>query len=169
MKTDSADMNWYVFYTRSNAEKAVYNELLRRKYDVFLPVIKTLRLWKNRQKKVILKVLFRSYIFVRTTESEITCITHLPNIVSCIKYGERYCIVPDRDIKCIIQMLSLGQKIFTEQNFSEGEKVIVVRGPLAGSEGLLLKQNDKNRFGVLFNDIQQCACIDIDIAMLQKI
>jgi transcription antitermination factor NusG len=168
MKTDNADMNWYVFYTRSNAEKAVYNNLLREKYDVFLPMIKTLRLWKNRQKKIVSKVIFRSYIFVRIAESEIDEIVKMPNIVFCVSFGKKYSIVPDRDIKCIIQMLSLGQELYTEKNYSEGERVKVVRGPLAGYEGLLLRQKDKYSFGILLNDIKQCACVDIDVSMIKR-
>jgi transcription antitermination factor NusG len=161
--------NWYVFYTRPNAEKVVCNELLNRHYDVFLPVVKTLHLWKNRQKKFISKVLFRGYIFVRTTESEIYNIAKIPKIVYCVKIGERPAVVPDRDIKCIEQMLSIGQKIFAEHDFSEGERVRVIEGPLAGFEGLLIQRKGKSRFGVLFDDIKQCACIDIDVSMLEKI
>ena len=169
MKTDNADMNWYVFYTRSNAEKAVYNELLRKNYNVFLPMVKTLRVWKNRQKKIISKVVFRSYIFVRTTETEISIIIKTPNIVNCVRFGDKYSIVPDSDIKCITQMLSLGRELYAGQNYSEGEHVKVVNGPLEGCEGLLLKQKDKYSFGILLNDIKQCACVDIDISMIRRL
>jgi transcription antitermination factor NusG len=169
METDNADMNWYVFYTRSNAEKAVYNHLLREKYDVFLPMIKTLSIWKNRQKKIISRVIFRSYIFVRTAETEIDKIVKMPNIVFCVRIGKKYSIIPDRDIKCIIQMLSHGQELYTEKNYSEGEPVKVVSGPLAGSEGLLLMQNDKYSFGILLNDIKQCACVDIDVSLIRRL
>lgn len=162
-------MNWYVFYTRSNAEKAVYNELLRRKYNVVLPMVKTLRIWKNRQKKIISKVIFRSYIFVRTAETEISTIVKAPNIVNCVRFGNKYSIIPDRDIKCIIQMLSLGQELYTGQNYSEGEQVKVVNGPLAGAKGLLLKQKDKYSFGILLSDIKQCACVDIDLSMIRRL
>lgn len=165
----AANNHWYVFYTCPNAEKVVCNELLKKDYDVFLPVVKTLSQWKNRQKKSVSKVLFRGYIFVRTTESEIYNIVHIPKIVYCVKIGERPAVVPDRDIKCIEQMLGLGQKIFAEHDFAEGEHVRVTGGPLKGYEGLLIQRKGKCRFGVLFNDIKQCACIDINVAMLEKI
>jgi|WetSurMetagenome_2_1015567.scaffolds.fasta_scaffold21953_2 hypothetical protein len=47
MKTDEADINWYVFYTRPRAEKIVLNELLDSHYHVFLLVYKTLHHWKE--------------------------------------------------------------------------------------------------------------------------
>lgn len=160
--------NWYVFYTRPNTEKVVYNELLKRRYDAFLPMVKTLHRWKNRQKKIVSKVLFPGYIFVRTTESEIFNIEQVPRIVYCVKSGDRPSIVPGRDINCIEQMLALGLEVFTEHNFTEGEHVRVVRGPLAGYEGLLIKQRGKARFCIQLNDIEQCACIDISASMLEK-
>ncbi len=160
--------NWYVFYTRPNAEKAVCNELLIRQYDAFLPMVKTLHRWKNRQNKIVSKVLFPGYIFVRTTESEIFNIEQVPRIVYCVKSGDRPSIVPGRDINCIELMLSLGQEVFTEHDFTEGERVRVARGPLAGYEGILIKQKGKARFCIQLQDIKQCACIDIRVSMLEK-
>ncbi|HUW93660.1 MAG TPA: UpxY family transcription antiterminator [Bacteroidales bacterium] len=160
--------NWYVFYTRPNAEKVVCNELLKRQYDAFLPMVKTLHRWKNRQNKIVSKVLFPGYIFVRTVESEIFNIVQTPKIVFCVKSGDRPGVVPDRDIKCIEQMLGLGLEVFTEYDFTEGEHVRVVRGPLVGYEGVLIKRNGKYRFGVQLNDIKQCAFIDISASMLEK-
>jgi transcription antitermination factor NusG len=164
-----ANNNWYVFYTRPNAEKVVYNELLQRRYDVFLPLVRTLRRWRNRQTKIVLRVLFRGYIFVRTVESEIYNLEHTSRIVYCVRSGERPAVVPEGVIRCIEQMLDLGQGVFAEHNFSGGERVRVVRGPLAGHEGILIRRKGRSRFGVQLSDIKQCACIDISVSMLEKV
>jgi len=161
--------NWYVFYTRPNAEKAIYRVLSRKQYDAFLPVFKAVHKWRNRQKKIVSVVLFPGYVFVRTVESEIKNIEMIPGVVRCVKYGTHFSIVPDRNIKCIEKMLSLGQEIFAEHDFTEGERVMVIRGPLTGYEGLLIDRKGKTRFGVLFDDIKQCACIDIDVMLLKKV
>jgi len=166
---NAANKNWYVFYTRPNAEKVVYNKLIGRHYEAFLPLVKTLHQWKNRQRKFVSKVLFRGYVFVRTAEYEIFNILHIPKIIYCVKCGDRYSVIPDKDVKCLEQMLSLGQDIFKELDFNEGERVMVIQGPLTGYEGLLIKRKGRNRFGILFDDIKQCACIDIDVAMLERI
>ena len=169
MKTGKTDTNWYVFYTRPNAEKVVYNELKKRDFNAFLPLVKTLRVWKNRQKKYILRVLFRSYVFVCTRESEIYNITRVRGIVRCVRCGDRFSIVPEKDISAIEQMLATGQQIYAEHDFAEGEHVRVTSGPLAGCVGLLIKRKGKHRFGIVFDDIKQCACIDIDVSILEKV
>jgi len=165
---DIANTNWYVFYTHPRSEKVVCNELLKRHYCVFLPLVKTLRRWKNRQNKMVLRVLFPGYIFVKTTGPEIFNIEQIPNIVYCVRFGQRPAVVPERDIDCIEKMLTLGQDVFTDHDFAEGEHARVVHGPLAGYEGILVKRRGKTRFCIQFKDIKQCACIEIHTSMLEK-
>ncbi|MDX9774116.1 MAG: UpxY family transcription antiterminator [Bacteroidales bacterium] len=160
---------WYVFYTRAHAEKVVYNELLKRHYDAFLPEVKSPRRWKNRQKGIVFRVLFPGYIFVRTIEADIYNVVHVPKIVRCVKCSDRPAVVPDSDIRCIELMLDLGQEVFTAHDFIEGEHVRVVRGPLAGYEGILAKSRGISRFCIQLNDINQYACIDISVSMLEKV
>ena len=161
--------NWYAFYTYPNREKAAYNELMKTGHDVFLPVVKTIHRWQNRQQKNISKVLFPGYIFVRTVESEIYNIAQISQIVRCVKCGDRPAVVPERDIRCIQLMLDMGQEVYKTHDFIEGEHVKVVRGPLAGYKGILVKRKGKSRFCLQLNDIGQCACIDIGASMLEKV
>ena len=166
---DNTNYNWYVFYTYPNAEKVVYRELLRRQYNVFLPMVKALHRWKNRQKKMVAEILFPGYVFVRTTEPETFNIVQIPKIIKCVKSGDRPGIVPDKDIKCIKLMLDLGQDLFVEHGFTGGEQVKVVRGPLSGHKGILVKRKGKNRFGIRLNEIHQSAYIEIRTCMLEKL
>lgn len=165
---DNTVSNWYVFYTRPNSEKVVFNDLQKRKYDVFLPMVKTLNYWNNRQKKIVSKVLFPGYIFVKTIRAGLQAIEQLPGVVYCVRCGDRPAIVPEKDIMCIEQMVSLGQEVYTERDFNMGEHVRVVSGPLTGFEGILVKRRGRSRFCIQLKDIEQCACIDIRAWMLEK-
>ncbi len=166
---DNTVRNWYVFYTRPNSEKVVYNKLLKRTYDVFLPMVKTVNHWNNRQRKIVSKVLFPGYIFVKTIRAGIPGIEQLPGVVYCVRCGDRPAIVPEKDIMCIEQMVTLGQEVYTERDFKKGEHVRVVNGPLTGFEGILVKRRGKSRFCIQLKDIEQCACIDIHSSMLEKV
>lgn len=164
----NANTNWYVFYTRPRSEKVVCNELIKRHYYAFLPLVKTLRRWKNRQNKMVSKVLFPGYIFVRTTGTEICSIEQIPQIVYCVRNSQRPAIVPDKDIDCIVRMLAIDEQVFTENDFCEGECARVIRGPLAGYEGILVKRKGRFRFCIQLKDIKQCASIEIHASMLEK-
>jgi len=169
MLRSSSELNWYIFYTCPRAEKAVQQELLKRNYDVFLPMMKTLKVWKNRQKKWISQVLFPNYIFVKTFPFELYRITQIPKIVSCITCSGEPSIISSKEVEGIKEILSLGNEITVEKRFVKGENVRIVRGPLIGYEGILVEQKGKTRFGIKLKEINHVVLIDINIKLLEKV
>jgi transcription antitermination factor NusG len=161
--------NWYVFYTAPRAEKVAQRELSIKGYEVFLPITKTMRVWKNRQKKIIDQVLFPSYIFVNTDESYLHKICQLPKITTVIHCGGKPSKINYKCIEGIKRMLNLNLEISVESNFSEGENVRIISGPLAGYEGILLKQQSKTRFGIQLKEINQTVCIDVCSSLVEKV
>jgi transcription antitermination factor NusG len=164
-----ANKNWYVFYTAPRAEKVVQQELTYLGYAVFLPTIKTLRIWKNRQKKKVDQVLFPSYIFVNTEESYLHNICQTPKIMTFIHCGGKPSKIKLECIEGIKRMLGLEQEITIEPNFTEGENVRIIHGPLAGYEGILVKQKSKTRFGIQLKEINQTVFVDICTSVVEKV
>ena len=160
--------HWYVFYTAPRAEKAVNDELHQRGYESFLPLHKTFRVWKNRQRKMIYNPLFPGYIFARSKENEIYNILQTPKICTCIKCDNKPSAVPEKIIEGIRLMLGLEQDIFVEHDFTEGEHVRIVQGPLSGYQGILVKKKGKCRFGIQLKEINQVVSIDIQASMLER-
>ncbi len=160
--------NWYVFYTSPRAEKVVRQELDLRGYEVFLPITKKLRIWKNRQKKIVDQVLFPSYIFVHTEERYLHKICQTPKIMTFLNCGGKASKINVKCIEGIKQMLNLKQEISVEANFTEGEEVRIIQGPLMGYEGVLIKQKSKTRFGIRLQEINQTVFIDICTSMVEK-
>lgn len=163
-----SEPNWYVFYTAPRAEKVVQKELSNRGYEVFLPLTKTLRFWNNRQKKIVEQVLFPSYIFVNTEESSLHKICQIPKVVMFINCGGKPSKINYKCIEGIKSMLNLDQEVFIEPGFSEGENVRIISGPLAGHEGVLLKQHSRTRFGIQLKEIKQMISIDVSWSLVQR-
>ncbi len=44
------EKKWFIFYLRPRSEKLVYHLLRDLNFDVFFPTIRSLRVWKNRQR-----------------------------------------------------------------------------------------------------------------------
>lgn len=167
-KNHTPEKNWYVFYLCPRAEKVVFADLNKRNYEVFLPVVKTLRVWKNRQKKRIEVPLFPGYIFVYTYEYELHNIKCCPKVVTYIHCAGKPSTIPLKDIEGTKKMLNLEQEISVETKFYEGEKVRIVYGPLAGHEGVLIKQNGKTRFGIQLKEINHTVLVDICTSVLER-
>jgi transcription antitermination factor NusG len=161
--------NGLFFYTRPRAEKVVYKELIIKGYNVFLPLQKKLRIWKNRQRKFIDEPLFPGYIFVKTRSHNIYNLLKIAGICSCIAFEGKHCRISDKVIEAIRIMVLSEQEISSNNDFHEGEKVLVINGPLAGYEGLLFKQKGKNKFGIQIQEINMVASIDISVEDIQKL
>lgn len=166
---EKRETNWFVFYTCPRSEKVVYQDMIKRGYEAFLPTTKTLRIWKNRQKKWIEEVLFPSYIFVNTKHCELYDITQLPKVVTYIHCAGKPSTIALEEIEGIKRMLCLEQEVSVETNFVEGENVRILYGPLAGHKGILVKKKGKTRFGIRLKEINHTVFIDICTKVLEKV
>ena len=93
-------LKWIAVYTKPRHEKAVSNELYKKGYEVFLPLLKERRKWSDR-KKWIEFPLFRSYLFVRTDLKNVLFIIQTSGVVKVIKFGAKIGIIHDNIIKSI--------------------------------------------------------------------
>ena len=161
---------WYVFYTTPRAEKVAYNQLIRLEYEAFLPLTKSLRIWKNRQKKWIEEVLPPSYIFVNTRACNLHRIVSMPKIAAFIHCGGKPSVIRHHEIEAIKKVLHHNENVFVQSAvFHEGERARIIRGPLAGCEGLLVKQKGKTRFGIQLEVINHTLLVDIDTSFLEEL
>lgn len=160
---------WYVLYTYPRSEKVVNNALINKGYEVFLPLVRTLRIWRNRQKKWIDQVLFPGYIFVYSIQSQLYYITRVPKVVDCVRLAGKPSTIKIREIECIKKMISLDKELLVTTQFFEGEKVRIISGPLVGYDGTLINYKGKNKFSIRLNEINHTALIEINPNSLEKI
>ncbi len=165
----ASEKQWHVFYLRPRTEHLVYKTLTKLDYVVFLPVIQSLRIWKNRQKKKIKLPLFPNYLFVYTYAHELYAIKRLPHVVAYLTCGGKPSTISEREIEGIRRILGLGHTITVETIFSNGARVRIVSGPLKGYEGVLVKQHSRTRFGIQLKAINHSVFIDIAQSELEVI
>lgn len=165
----AGERKWHVFYLRPRTENLVVRMLTSLNYEVFWPVIHSIRIWKNRQKKKIGFPLFPNYLFVFTYTHELYFIKRLPQVVSCVTFEGKPATISGKEIEGIRLMLGLGCSLTVETKFHKGEHVRIVSGPLKGQEGVLIKQRSKSRFGIQLKAINHSVLIDITLSELEKL
>lgn len=126
LKSDSNNAQWYIFYTCPRAEKVVHDNLLKWEYEVFLPLTKTLRIWKNRQKKLIETPLFPGYIFVYTQLHELYNIKRLPKVSTFIHCGGKPSTISFKDIEGIKTMSNLNQEVTVPDMFIRNNPMEII-------------------------------------------
>ena len=157
---------WIAVYTKPRHEKTVSNELYKKGYEVYLPLLKERRKWSDR-KKWIEFPLFRSYLFVRTDIKNVLFVVQTYGVVKIIKFGERIGIVQNEIINSIRLMIEGGYKPEPLDYFIKGDPVIVKEGPLKGLIGEVVRIDNNDRLIVRIDAIQHSISIQIERGFLK--
>ena len=157
------ELFWFVFYTKPNSERKIQEELAAKHIEAYLPVTKTLRVWKNRQKKWIHQVLFPNYIFVKASHSQLYLIKQTHNVIKNLTCSGKPSIITSGEIERIKEILNTGKDIDVETNLIKGKRVKILTGPFMGYDGVLIEQKGKTRFGIQIEAINHTILVDIEI------
>ncbi|KJF43580.1 UpxY family transcription antiterminator [Draconibacterium sediminis] len=168
-QNDFTKKAWHVFYLRPRNERIATRLISNHGYEVFCPAIPKSRLWKNRQRKKIWFPLFPNYLFVFTYHHEIYTIRRISQVVNFVSFAGKPSTITEKEVDGIRKMLELGNVITVENQFSSGEHVRIVSGPLKGHEGILVKRQNKSRFGIRLKAISHSVFIDICQSDLEKL
>lgn len=169
VKKDFVRRAWHVFYLRPRNERIASRLISNHGYEVFCPEVQKIKRWKNRQKKKVSLPLFPNYLFVYTYPHELFAIRSFSQVVNFVSFAGKPSIISEKEIHGIRIMLKVGVAITVETQFSSGEHVRIVSGPLKGHEGILIRRRNKSRFGIRLKAINHAVFIDIGQSDLEKL
>jgi len=157
-------LHWYVLHVRSRHEYRVRDQLIGAGIEEFLPLVERLRRWKDR-KKLVLFPLFPGYLFVHIAENNDTFVEILKMYGVARFLGvipTRPLPVPDGQIDALQKLLEIKATLDPYPYLQEGQRVNIVRGPLAGASGYLVEKRDRHLFVVAVDILRQGVSVKID-------
>lgn len=152
---------WYVLRLRSNFERVASTVLKERGYDVFLPEYRTRRKWSDRVKEIDAP-LFPGYTFCRFNPQQKLPILMSPGVVSILESADGPVPVPEREIAAVQMMLQSGLTFGLCPFLQAGQPVVVERGPLKGTEGIVVRMKGSYRLVVSVFLLQRSVSAEID-------
>ncbi len=169
MQTDEENTAaWYAIRTRSRHEKFVNQQLASRDIDVFLPLVTRRRRWADRWKDVSFP-LFPGYCFARFPYEQRLPVLSVVGFMHILGTNGEPTPVPDREIEAVRQLATCTLPLDPHPYLTEGMEVEVVRGPLEGVRGILLRKGRHARFVVAIHLIQQAASVELDAADVEPV
>lgn len=156
-----ADVHWYAVSTRSRHEKMVRDRLAGIGVEPFLPLTRTLSQWSDR-KVWTENPLFSGYCFARFSLMNSHAILQTPGIVRIVG-SVRPEPIPDEEVKAIMKLAESARSLERHDYLTEGAWVEVVRGPLTGLRGQLLRKGGHDCLVIRVHLIQQAATVHIDM------
>jgi len=158
----SSGVHWYALRTRSRHEKIVRDQLLHQGIEPLLPTVKRLSQWKDRKKEVEVP-LFSGYCFVRFNADQKLPVLKTVGVVDIVGGGQRPEPIPDEEITAIQTLMTSVLPYDPHPYLQEGMKVEVIRGPLQGVQGILLRKDKRHRLILGVRIIQQAAAVEINV------
>ncbi len=160
--------HWYAIYTRPRHEKKVFEQLVEKRIESYLPLITRVRQWKDRKKKVEMP-LFNSYLFVRIDYKSRFAVLQTKGVVKIVNFNGVPAVVPDWQIESLRKMLEHPEKIRLENYIRPGEIVEVVEGPFKGMRGTVRKTKGETRLIVTIEGIMQSVSVEIDSDLVKRV
>lgn len=153
--------NWYAVYAKPRTEKKVDNSLTKKGIESYCPLNKVSKQWADR-KKIVEEPLFKSYVFVRLSNSEMQEVLITPNILNFVYYLRKPAIIKDEDIDTIKRFLleeEVNIEIISSRGFKPNTKVKVRNGVFIDAEGTVIKENTK-RVYVLIESLESVMVVE---------
>jgi len=161
-------MHWYAIYTKPRAEKRVFERLVDKEIETFLPLINKVRIWKDRKKKIEMP-LFPGYLFVKFDYKNRFDILQTDGIVKIINFSGVPAVVPDWQIDSLRKLLDHPETLQLENAMRPDDLVEVTEGPFKGVKGCVKTVKDVSRLVITIDGLQQSVSIEIDTVFLKKI
>lgn len=154
--------HWYAVRTRSRTEKVVRDQLVGRGIEPLLPLVSRMSHWKDRDKRIEWP-LFPGYCFAHFSLEQRLTVLQTPGVVSIIGSAHGTLEpIPETEILAIQRLLETRHEYGPYHGLPAGTKVEVLRGPLIGLRGILLRSGNGSRLVISINLIQQGATVEID-------
>ena len=158
---------WYALRTRSRHEKVVRDRLSGNGFEPFLPLARSVRQWSDRRKSVEIP-LFSGYCFAHFALEARYSVLQIPGIVNIVGTATPEPIPPE-ELNAIKTLVMSERDCDPHTYLAEGAWVEVVRGPLMGLRGQLVRKAGRHCIVIRVHLIQQAAAVHIDAREVEPV
>jgi transcription antitermination factor NusG len=168
MTEQGLNHNWFAVCTRHQHEKTAARILEYKEFEVFLPLYKARHRWKDRFKEVYVP-LFPGYLFVREELRRWLAIITTPGVSSIVSCGGQPAAIPFSEIEGVKRIVESTLRVEPHPFLKSGDWVRVKHGPIAGVEGILLRQKNVARLVLSIEMLGKSAAVEVDAIDVERI
>jgi transcription termination/antitermination protein NusG len=155
--------HWFAVWTKSRQEKVAAAMIGSLGVTNFLPLKLESRQWSDRKQTVNVP-LFSGYLFVRMNLSDGNKlrVLQVPGVAGFVGNSQGPLPIPEDQIEAVRTVVERRIECTVHPLLEEGDKVRVVRGPLAGMEGRLVRTNSAARLVISISMIHRSLAVHVD-------
>jgi transcription antitermination factor NusG len=106
--------------------------------------------------------LFPGYLFVRIPREQRLCVLQAPGVICLVGASGHPEALEDAEIERLKAAMSEGNDLRPHALIRCGDRVVVTRGALEGTEGILVREKNKNRVVLTLDLIQRSMSVEVD-------
>ncbi len=156
---------WHALWTRSHCERLVCDQLAAKGFHPFLPTIASWSTRGGRQHQIGIPM-FAGYLFLHDALDKYGYIEVRKSRGLVAILGRRWdrpATIPDHEIAAIERLQSADLMVVPHPYLRAGRRVRVIRGPLAGVEGILVQlKPGKGRLVLSIDLLQRSVATEVD-------
>lgn len=168
---------WFIAMVKNNTEKSVAEKFKKMGLECYVPIQKEYRKRKDGRKVIVDRVIIPTVVFVYCSEAERISILPFVNRFmtdrSLVKNKGDKClaVVPDVQIRTLQFMVGNSDTpvTFSATSYNVGDRVRVIRGNLAGLEGLVYVRDTNHSEIVIGLDFLGNARLTIETVNIEPI
>ena len=159
----SERLNWYAVHTKSRHEKRVAAQFEEKQVRTFLPLLRQIHKWSDRQEKVEVP-LFSCYAFVRMfqTSEERLKVLRTPGVLGFVGNERLGTPIPEEQIESLQTMIRGNASCFPHPFINAGRRVRIRGGSLDGVEGILVRQGADQSMVVSVELLQRSVAVRVE-------
>jgi len=153
---------WWALVVRSRHEKSVKTILDSKGYRTALPLVRCIHVRRAGSAWESQKPLIAGYVFaVHDLENPFRIVT-TPGVVQIVGFGSSPSPIPGAEIEALERIAASGLPVAGCGYTKIGETVELIRGPLKGVQGIVLRQARSTRLVVGIELLQRSVAVEID-------
>jgi transcription antitermination factor NusG len=152
--------HWFAVYTTCRHEKRVARNLEQRQIEHFLPTYRTQHTWKDGTRAMLDLPLFPGYVFVRIDLHDRVGVLEVPGVVSMIGTARQPAPLPELEVEALRTGLD-PTKAEPHPLLTVGQRVRIMRGALAGVEGIVVRKKSGLQVVLTLSLLMQSIAIEV--------
>jgi len=158
---------WYVVRVKANAEKTAAQSLTNRGVIIFLPLQK--RQSRRKNFGLIDIPLFPGYIFGQFDCREQLRVVSCPGVVQILCRGNTPEPVDPAEMYSLLVLSRNARSMSLLPSFARGQKVRITHGPLTDVEGIVLRDNGRQRLILSVTLLRRSVVAEIDREWIEDV
>jgi len=162
---------WYAIHTRSHFEQKVYDGLLGKSIDTFLPRLQMMSRRRDRR-KIIMVPMLPGYVFVRSSleAEEHLKILKTVGVVRMVGFQGKPIPAREEEISSLMVLDGTDRTVRNRAYVKKGDRVMIMEGPLKGLIGFYLRHKGQtDKVVVSVELLQRSLSVEIEDWALEKL